>query len=230
MDEKPDEIMNHIEAQRNELGRNLNELESRVRRTTDWRAQFDRNPMLMMGVALGGGLLLGTIVGGSRKSGASSTSWSSSPRNYGSSSGASSAASYTPSSSSTPSYAYGSPGLQEHRRKTSDTLEMMKAALIGFGTAKFKEFMSEALPGFSQHLEDAQRRHGSLQYDLGRQSGYQSGSYESGSQPGTYRGQGSSQYDQPYSGSQSGGTTRTEQSAQTPYRQEPVGANPARNT
>ena len=59
MDEKPDQIMNHIESQREQLGRNLNELETRVKRTTDWRAQFDRNPMLTMGVALGGGLLLG---------------------------------------------------------------------------------------------------------------------------------------------------------------------------
>ena len=38
-----------------------------MRRTTDWRAQFDRNPMLMMGVALGGGLLLGTMYGGSSR-------------------------------------------------------------------------------------------------------------------------------------------------------------------
>ena len=28
MDEKPDQIMNHIESQRNQLGRNLNELEN----------------------------------------------------------------------------------------------------------------------------------------------------------------------------------------------------------
>ena len=28
MDEKPDQIMSHIESQRNELGRNLNELEN----------------------------------------------------------------------------------------------------------------------------------------------------------------------------------------------------------
>jgi hypothetical protein len=238
MDEKPNEIMNHIEEQRDQLGRNLNELESRVRRTADWRAQFDRNPMLMMGVALGGGLLLGSIVGSSRKTG-TNTSWSSSPRNYSSSSGVSSSASYTPASA-TPNYAYSSPALQEHRRKTNDTLEMIKAALIGFGTAKVKEFMSEALPGFHQHLEDAQRKHSSSNSEPGQQgSGYQSGSgssqtgsYQGGSQPGTYGSQqGSSQYgSQQYGGSQSGGSTRTEHPAQTPYRQEPVGANPARNT
>src|SRR3982751_523792 len=84
MDEKPDQIMSHIESQRDQLGRNLNELETRVKGATDWRVQFDKNPMLMMGVALGGGLLLGSIVGGSKKS-SSRSSWSSSSRNYSSS-------------------------------------------------------------------------------------------------------------------------------------------------
>ncbi len=64
MDEKPDQIIEHIEARRDELGRNLSELESKVRRTTDWRTYYDRNPMLIMGAALGGGLLLGAMIGG----------------------------------------------------------------------------------------------------------------------------------------------------------------------
>ena len=82
MDEKPDQIMNHIETQRSQLGRNLNELESRVKQSTDWRVQFDRNPMMMMGVALGGGLLLGSIVTGKKKSRRSSWSSSSSSSPY----------------------------------------------------------------------------------------------------------------------------------------------------
>ena len=91
MDEKPDQIMSHIESQRDQLGRNLNELENRVKGATDWRVQFDKNPMLMMGVAVGGGLLLGSIVGGGKKSSSSRSSWSSSskyassPTNMGSS-------------------------------------------------------------------------------------------------------------------------------------------------
>ena len=43
MDKTPEQIMNHIELQRDKFGRNLSELESRVKRSTDWRAQFDRN-------------------------------------------------------------------------------------------------------------------------------------------------------------------------------------------
>jgi hypothetical protein len=238
MDEKPDQIMNHIESQRDQLGRNLNELESRVKRTTDWRAQFDSNPMLMMGVALGGGLLLGTMVGGSRSRSSRTSSWSSSPRSYSSSSsGMSSSASYatSPSTSSVSS----SPAMREQRRKASDTLENMKAALIGFATAKVKEFMSEALPGFSQHLEEAEHRQRPSGEFTATNTGYPGGSGYSpsgsfqggGSQTGSQQG-GSQHVGSQPGGSQPGsyqGGTRTEQSSSTPYRQEPVGANPARN-
>ena len=219
MDEKPDEIMNHIESQRDELGRNLNELESRVKRSTDWRAQFDRNPMLMMGVALGGGLLLGSIVGRSRDR-SSKTSWSSSPRSYNATSsglGAASGYATPPSTSSSPTMRTP---MGEHRRKSSDTLEHMKAALIAFATAKAKEFMSEALPGFNQHLEEAQQRRSSSHDPFAENNpGYPgSSSYQSGSETGSQQGNVPS------------GTPRTEQSFNTPYKQEPVGAHPSRNT
>jgi len=68
MDEKPDQIIGQIEAQRSELGRNLNELETRVRDTTNWRTHYERNPMMVLGAALGGGLLLGAVIGGGRSS------------------------------------------------------------------------------------------------------------------------------------------------------------------
>ncbi|MBC7927538.1 MAG: hypothetical protein H7039_17980 [Bryobacteraceae bacterium] len=68
MDDKPDQIIDHIEAQRDQLGRNLSELEDRVRETTDWRTHFEKNPVLVLGAALGGGLILGAVVGGGGRS------------------------------------------------------------------------------------------------------------------------------------------------------------------
>lgn len=215
MDEKPDQIMSHIESQRDQLGRNLNELETRVKGATDWRVQFDKNPMLMMGVALGGGLLLGSIVGGGKKN-RSRSSWSSSSRNYssaGSNMGSTSYGVGASNLSSAGSSSSSSPALREQRKKATDTLEHMKAALIGFATAKVKEFMSEALPGFNTHLEEAERKNtqSSHSHSGGFESGSQSsGSSGSGSGAGSYGGQ---------------ATTRTEQSSNSPYTQQGAGQN-----
>ncbi|HYI93440.1 MAG TPA: hypothetical protein VEX68_07845 [Bryobacteraceae bacterium] len=188
--------MNHIEEQRDELGRHINELESRVKKSVDWRAQFDRNPMLMMGVAMGGGLLLGAIVNGRSRD---DHSWSSSGRNrsfsspseYPASSSSYSAPSTLSSQSAAPA--------RESRRRPNDTIEQMKTALIGFATAKAKEFMSEALPGFSHYLDEAGKRHGQRdQFAQTESSGqdYQGSTYQAGA-------------------------ARTEQPRNAPYRQEP---------
>lgn len=216
MDEKPDQIMSHIESQRDQLGRNLNELESRVKSAADWRMQFNKNPMLMMGVALGGGMLLGTMVsGGGRKTGRSNWSSSSSSRNYAAG-GASMAAWGTGNSAASPSKpsstSVSSPVVSEQRRKANETLDNIKAALIGFATAKVKEFMTEALPGFNQHLDEAQRnRQGSSQY-ASRES---SGAFDDGRES---EGSGGSSY-----GNQA--TTRTEHSANSPYTSQGSGQN-----
>lgn len=216
MDEKPNEIMNQIEYQRHELGRNLEELESRVKRRADWRAQFDRNPMLMMGVALGGGLLLGSIVSGTARKG-SHTSSSLTSNSYTEPTTNAShgyddiAASTIGSSSSASSISSAMPAMGEVRGKVNDTLEQIKTALIAFATAKVKDFMSEALPGFGQHLEHAERHLASrgTAHDYSSQYG------------GSYGGGAGTDFQRPGTGSQSSESQnpRTEYSSQTPYRQ-----------
>jgi ElaB/YqjD/DUF883 family membrane-anchored ribosome-binding protein len=57
-----DQILNHIEAQRKQLGNDFEELQQRVRREADWRTQFDRHPWFALGLALGGGLLLSAML------------------------------------------------------------------------------------------------------------------------------------------------------------------------
>jgi len=162
MDEKPDQIIGHIEAQRHELGRNLNELETRVRQTTDWRTYYDRNPMLMMGAALGGGLLVGSMIG-SKSSGRSSSysrkkssSLSSSAMGLASAgAGGAAASSWSrPSRSNSSSHS-----MSQQMGEISRTLEHVKTALISFGIAKAKEFLSQAVPGLDQHLNDAAQKH-----------------------------------------------------------------------
>lgn len=74
MGEKPDQIERHIHEKRNELGENINELQQKVKTAVDWRAQFDRRPLAMVGVAFGGGLLLSLLIGRGRNSRDSSRS------------------------------------------------------------------------------------------------------------------------------------------------------------
>lgn len=63
MVERSDQIEKHIASTRSELGSNLQELEDKVKQATDWRTYFDRNPMMLMGLALGGGVLVATMTG-----------------------------------------------------------------------------------------------------------------------------------------------------------------------
>jgi hypothetical protein len=159
MDEKSDQILNHIEAQRDELGRNLNELEYRVKETTDWRTHFDRNPLLLLGAALGGGLLLGSMVGGgaNRRSGRRGR--------YGHSSAGFAAAGISEMDST--QSRRSSFRSSETAHQMSRTMEQMKGALVAFGISKAKEFLSQALPGFDQHLNEQgmQQRSGSSEHE-----------------------------------------------------------------
>jgi hypothetical protein len=61
MGERSDEIRNEIEYKRQQLGSNLQELEVRVKRATDWRVQFEERPLVFLGIAFAVGLLLSRL-------------------------------------------------------------------------------------------------------------------------------------------------------------------------
>lgn len=61
MGETASQIESHIEETRENLGENLQELEQRVRSATDWRRHFRKRPMVFLGLAFGGGLMLAKI-------------------------------------------------------------------------------------------------------------------------------------------------------------------------
>jgi hypothetical protein len=64
MGESTSKIERDIAAERNELGRNLQLLETKARSLADWRTHFRNHPFALIGVALGGGALLGLLTGG----------------------------------------------------------------------------------------------------------------------------------------------------------------------
>ena len=67
MGEAADQIEHHIERTREDLGVNLQELEQKVKRATDWRTYFRRNPIMLMGAAFGVGLLLAFLTNGRQR-------------------------------------------------------------------------------------------------------------------------------------------------------------------
>jgi hypothetical protein len=69
VDDRPDEIEDHIKSTQRELGSNLQELENKVKDATDWRVQFERHPMALLGAAFAGGILLSAGLGGRRRGG-----------------------------------------------------------------------------------------------------------------------------------------------------------------
>lgn len=58
MDEETNKIKQHIDSEREELGRNLDEIGYRVRSATDLKAHFNKNTGLILGAAVAGGWLL----------------------------------------------------------------------------------------------------------------------------------------------------------------------------
>jgi len=126
MAERLDEIEKHIEYTRSRLGTNLQELENKVKHEADWRTHFDRNPMLLVALAFGGGVVLATMTG--------TPSRPPSP------------ASFEP--------ANGSRSLDGARDgQLAETWGVLKGALIGLAGAKVRGILNEALPGFTEQYE-----------------------------------------------------------------------------
>jgi hypothetical protein len=125
MDESLSEIEREIRAGRQQLGRNLNELEMKAKQLADWRTYYRNNPTLLLGFALGGGLVLGAIAGGARSSRGEDPSEKTAGR---------------------------SPRGSAAGRQIEDTWQLISNALLGLGAAKVMEFVSQVVPGFTDQL------------------------------------------------------------------------------
>ncbi|MFB3904023.1 MAG: hypothetical protein ACE15E_11265 [Acidobacteriota bacterium] len=198
MGQRSDEIKKHIETQRSELSENLERLEERVKSTTDWRAQVEKRPMTALGIAFGGGLLLGTMMPMPRRR---SATRGEAALTSGLAAGAYAGQGYSGSSEGTPES-----HLQQTRRtpkrtatsrelrRTWDMLDTIRAAMVSFGATKLKEYLGSAIPGFENHYkrtEEEYRR---------EQGGHPREGYPSPSMTGTGATGASSSYTTPTSG------------------------------
>ena len=122
MGESTHQIERDIAAERNELGRNLQLLESKARSLADWRTYFRNHPFAMMAVALGGGVVLGALTTGRMHTSEPQTSEGFAARR----------------------------DIGRARRQLGDTWDHIADALLGVAAAKTIEFVSELVPGFRE--------------------------------------------------------------------------------
>jgi len=111
----------------------------------DWRAQFKKNPMTMIGAAFGGGVLLSTLIGGHHHSRSGKGRWEH---------GTTRASDYRDSSGQEHDR---SSGASYQKQKALDIWDNIKGALIGVAATKFRTFLDEAVPGFAEQYRKTEQ-------------------------------------------------------------------------
>jgi len=116
-------------VERRQLDRNVYDLQSKVEEFTDWRAQFQKRPMVMMGVALGGGLLLASV---SRRRSSSRRYYADGRADEGQ---------------------LRRRGTELQKNKALETFDTIKGALIGVAANTFQDFLGQLIPGFREQFQ-----------------------------------------------------------------------------
>jgi len=142
MAEQTDHLEKHIQSKRNELGQNLEELESKVKSAGDWHTYFERYPMAALGISFGGGILLSMLMGNNRSNRGSMVSGG-----MGWQDNQSRAVAYPAPSS-----------VSGARDKMAETVDTIKGALFGLATAKVQDILSDAIPGFREQYQKTERQ------------------------------------------------------------------------
>ncbi|MBV9769677.1 MAG: DUF3618 domain-containing protein [Bryobacterales bacterium] len=131
MGKTAEQIETHIERTRADLGSNIQDLEHKVKSATDWKQHFQDKPMIMLGLALGGGVLLGTMLGNGKRR-----------------------RSFPPAMENHTPHA----GTDRQKHAALETWDNIKGALIGVAATRFKEFVGEVVPGFTEQFERTQHQ------------------------------------------------------------------------
>jgi len=134
-------IIEHIETEREQLGENLEEIESRIKDAADPRAWYERNPGLILGAAAASGLVMGLLCT-SRSSDFADSAEMVDPAGFSES---------RPTSERRLSES-------RHVKTIKNTLDTTLAALVGLGARKFQDFVSNNLPGFQEQYTVASQR------------------------------------------------------------------------
>jgi hypothetical protein len=138
MDETSDQIEQHIQETRNDLGENFNELGDKVKKAVDWRAQFEERPGTMLGLAFAGGVILSAVLPAGRRSRSAYAGSGSPPGGQA----------WSPSRPSSPPPA-------SKPSETRQSVEALAGALISVAVNGASRFIDSLMPGFEREFSSA---------------------------------------------------------------------------
>jgi hypothetical protein len=149
VDEKTSTIKQHIDDEREQLGRNLDEIEYRVKKATNLKNQFDRNTAWILGAAVVGGFALSRLL---RTSSASEGG----PR-------------WQPNATEHNTNVI-TPRSPTHLSRVSETLDDIFDGLVGVVSDKLHSFVADAVPGFRKQYDaiEGQRGRSSVHHMNGK--------------------------------------------------------------
>ncbi|MEQ1472759.1 MAG: hypothetical protein ABLQ96_03000 [Candidatus Acidiferrum sp.] len=150
MDERPEQIEQHIRHQRSELEDNFSELEEKVKGAFDWKTQFEERPGVMLGAAFVGGVLLAAILPSASRMSSHATSRY---RSFKDAKDRSSAYGSEGALEAAPKRFAGPPSAVT--KQALETWETLKNAAVSMGIAQLTGFVEEIVPGFSEHYKKA---------------------------------------------------------------------------
>ena len=131
MDETPEQLQRTIAAKHEELNNNLTALDTKAKELTDWRAQFEQRPLVVLGAAFAGGVVVAALLGGSRSRRRDANDYR---------------PTYQPMSTS---------ALQPEER----TWHRLRSALGTVAAGAAMELLNQAAPGLKERLIDPIRDH-----------------------------------------------------------------------
>ena len=147
MGESTQQLEWNIAAERQELGRNLHALERKANALKDWRTYYRQHPMAVVAVAFGGAMMVG-LLARNRSRMQSTSTFGTYENDY---------PTPDPSPRRVSNVAASTSRL---RREVGTTWDHIADALMGVASAKAIDFVSQAIPGFSEEYTRRHPEHG----------------------------------------------------------------------
>ena len=152
MAQKPNEIREHIDAERARLGDDLDEIGNRMKDAVDWRTWYRNHTVAMLGAAVAGGFFLSMAVGRRSSNGrapstdaegllSGESDWRSKPKRE-----------QLPSEMSS--------RISHHMSRLTDILDNTVGAFLGVASNKLQDYVSRTVPGFKEYYSEEERTRG----------------------------------------------------------------------